>query len=214
MAHFIAIAGNMGVGKSTLTQLLATRLGWKAYLEPVVDNPYLSDFYTDMNRWGFHSQIFFLAHRLKQHAELARSQESVIQDRSIYENAEIFAQNLFDRGHLSERDWATFQTVYQSTVALLPPPNLIVYLRASTPSLVSRIKSRGRDYEKNIDLVYLEQLNQLHDRWVAQFKRAPILEVSTDGINFSENEPALSDLVFKIRDRLQIHPLPLFDQKI
>lgn len=213
MAHFIAIAGNMGVGKSTLTELLAARLGWKAYLEPAVNNPYLFDFYQDMNRWGFHSQVFFLAHRLQQHAELARSEESVIQDRSVYENAEIFAQNLFDQGYLSERDWATFQTMYQTTIELLPPPNLIIYLQASIPSLVDRIQNRGHDYEKNIDLAYLTKLNQLHNRWATQFKRAPILAVPTDGVNFLEDGVAVDNLVQQIRNKLHLNPLPLFDTR-
>lgn len=211
MAYFIAIAGNMGVGKSTLTERLAAKLGWKAYLEPTTENPYLSDFYGDMHRWGFHSQIFFLAHRLKQHSELARAGVPVIQDRSVYENAEVFARNLYERGFLSERDWQTYQTIYQTLIALLPPPNLIIYLRATVPTLIHRIGSRGRDYEQKIDPNYLIELNRLHEEWAHSFTRAPILPVATDRINFIDNDAALERLVNTIVNTLPLQPLPLFN---
>lgn len=206
--YFIAIAGNMGVGKSTLTERLATKLGWQAYLEPAADNPYLSDFYEDMHRWGFHSQMFFLAHRFKQHSELAQAGFSVIQDRSVYENAEVFAHNLYLRGFLSERDWQTYQTMYQTLIALLPPPNLIIYLRANVPTLLRRISRRGRDFEQKADPEYVAELNRLHEDWAANFTLAPMLRVNTDYVNFVEDDAALEKLCNSIVRTLPLQQLP------
>lgn len=214
MPEFIAIAGNMGVGKSALTNRLAAKLGWQPYLEPTEDNPYLSDFYEDMHRWGFHSQVFFLAHRLRQHSELIKSGGAVVQDRSVYENAEVFARNLFERGLLSERDWGTYQTIYQTLVALLPPPNLIIYLRANIPTLLNRIEKRGRDYERKVDPNYLLELSNLYDRWAETFNLAPILCVKTDHINFVEDDKALEKLAKDILSAIPHQPLPLFDKAL
>ena len=209
MPNFIAIAGNMGVGKSTLTLKLADRLGWKAFVEPVAQNPYLSDFFQDMERWGFHSQVFFLSHRLRQHCELIKS-GNAIQDRSVYENAEVFARNLYKHGKMSEHDWATYKNIYESLIELVAPPSLIIYLHASVPVLVQRIENRGREFEQKVDPEYLGELNELYEEWTANFKLAPILRVNTDNINFIENKEALEKLSQEIMKSIPNQPLPLF----
>lgn len=212
-SYFIAIAGNIGVGKSTLTERLGTKLGWEIYLEPTAENPYLADFYKDMRRWGFHSQIFFLTHRLQQHIELLNADNTVVQDRSVYENAEVFARNLYEKDLISERDWATYQRIYQNLIELVPPPNLIVYLRANLPTLLRRIHLRGREYERRVPTSYLAELNQLYDRWARTFTVAPILTVNTDKINFVEDEAALKELVQHIENALPVRQLPLFKKR-
>jgi len=168
---FVAIAGNIGVGKTTLTRILAERFGWTVFFEKEVHNPYLADFYKDMSRWAFHSQLFFLKERLKDHLRIQVSETICVQDRTIYEDAEIFAQNLFDRGLMQERDFACYLDLYQSISQALQPPAVIVYLRASIWTLISRIRHRGRDYEQNIDKEYLAQLNIAYERWI---KRAAV----------------------------------------
>lgn len=213
MSYFIAIAGNIGVGKSTLTERLGAKLGWEIYLEPTAENPYLADFYKDMRRWGFHSQIFFLTHRLQQHIELTHAANTVVQDRSVYENAEVFARNLYEKDLLSERDWNTYQQIYQNLIDLVPPPNLIVYLRAMVPTLRRRIELRGREYERRVPTSYLAELNQLYDRWTRTFTIAPIMTVNTDKVNFVEDENALEQLVREIENALPVRQLPLFKKR-
>ena len=200
--YFVAVAGNIGVGKSTLTRLLAQALGWDPFFEPVAENPYLADFYQDMARWGFHSQTFFLSTRLQQHYLLQQHQESVIQDRTIYEDAEIFARNLHRQGYLSERDWQTYHAIYESLSLLLRPPNLIVYLQASVPTLRRRITQRGRDYERNISDDYLAALNNLYEEWAASFTACPLLTVATDNLNYVNNGQHLEQMISIIQDRL------------
>ncbi len=200
--YFITIAGNIGVGKSTLTNLLAEKLGWIPFLEGFGENPYLGDFYDDMSRWSFHSQVFFLSQRLRQHYRLLQHTSSVIQDRSVYEDAEIFARNLFNQGHLSQRDWSSYLSLYQTLSQLLRPPHLVVYLKASTNTLQRRITQRGRDYERNIDLDYLAQLNQLYDDWAAGFKLCPVLTVATDNLDFLQHDAHLSQIAGRIQERL------------
>lgn len=181
---FIAIAGNIGVGKSTLTTLLAHKLGWTPFLEPAAENPYLADFYQDMRRWSFHSQVFFLSQRVQQHRQLLERGEPVVLDRSVYEDAEVFARNLYVRGEMSRRDWATYETLYRTMSSLLRPPDLIVYLRASVPTLLRRIQQRGRDYERDIAPDYLASLNMLYDEWAVRFTASRILTIETDAINY------------------------------
>ena len=183
MKRFIAIAGNIGVGKSTLTHLLEQRLGWEPFYEAVNDNPYLADFYGDMKRWSFNSQIFFLSRRIKQHFELLQNQNSIIQDRSVYEDAEIFARNLYQQGLMSERDWACYFDLYQTTTSILTPPDLVIYLKGSVDTLTHRIQQRGRDYELDIEQSYLAQLNMLYDEWAENFSLSPVLIVETDNPN-------------------------------
>lgn len=210
---FIAIAGNMGVGKSELSTRLAAKLGWKAFLEPVAENPYLKDFYEDMARWAFHSQLFFLSHRLRQHHELSAERGFVIQDRSLYENAEIYARNLHDKGFISKRDWQTYRSVYETLIAILPPPTLIVYLQSSVPTLLERIARRGRSFEQNIDQGYLQELNVLYDSWASRQKIAPILAIQTDGLNLVDNETHFDQVVNQVLSRLPIQQLPLYNNK-
>ncbi len=181
---FVVVAGNVGVGKSSLTSLLSRDLGWEAFYEAVDDNPYLADFYGDMRTWSFHSQIFFLSRRLHHHNELSKRPNSVVQDRSVYEDAEIFARNLYDQGLMSDRDYGSYRELYHVICALLPPPTLVVYLQASVATLQQRITLRGRDYERDIDPAYLERLNGLYDAWIQQFSLCPVLTVPTDNVDF------------------------------
>lgn len=194
MQHFIVTAGNIGVGKSTLTEKLAAHLGWTPVFEPHSANPYLADFYQDMGRWAFHSQIVFLSERLDQHHHLADYAGSVIQDRSIYEDAEIFARNLFVMGHMSERDYATYQRLYEVTRAMLRTPDLILYLRADLATLQRRIAQRGRDYEQSISPDYLAQLATLYEGWASSFTLCPVLTVEAENMDFVQH-PADVDYV-------------------
>jgi deoxyadenosine/deoxycytidine kinase len=184
MSLFVAIAGNIGVGKSSLTHILSHRLGWRPFFEAVDDNPYLADFYADMRRWSFHSQIFFLGRRLQDHLRILACADPAVQDRAIYEDAEIFARNLYRRGDLAERDYRIYRTLYQGLIQCLQPPDLIVYLRASTPTLQRRIRRRGREYELATPASYLGSLNDLYDEWAASFDLCPVLSIPTDGMDF------------------------------
>jgi deoxyadenosine/deoxycytidine kinase len=201
--YFLTIAGNIGVGKSTLVRLLAERLDWTPVFEAVTENPYLPDFYREMERWSFHSQVFFLSRRLQQHHALLQLRKSVIQDRSVYEDAEVFARNLYQQGHLSERDWGAYYELYQTLTTLLRPPHLVVYLQASVPSLRRRIAQRGRGYEQAIEESYLARLNELYDQWAATFKLSPVLTVNTDNLNYVQYESHLDQIWHKIEHRLQ-----------
>ena len=200
--RFIAIAGNIGVGKSTLTGLLAQRLGWQPFYEAVDDNPYLADFYADMTRWSFHSQVFFLSRRLQHHRHILDQPHSAIQDRSVYEDAEIFAANLQRQGRMSERDYATYQSLYEGINLFLPPPDLLVYLRASVPTLTKRIAMRGRAFERDIAPDYLVQLNSLYEAWVGRFTLCPVLTVPADDLDFVWHTPHLELIIQKIEERL------------
>ena len=200
--YFVEIAGNIGVGKSTLTALVAQRLGWEPCYEAFEENPYLADFYQDMPRWSFHSQAFFLSRRLQQHHDLLEKDCSVLQDRSVYEDAEVFAYNLFHQGHMSNRDWHTYWELYRTLCLLLTPPNLVVYLKASVPTLARRISQRGREYERNLSSDYLQQLNGLYDRWVQHFTLCPVLTVETDNLDYVHHTDHLDQIVQRIEDRL------------
>lgn len=202
MDKFIAIAGNIGVGKSTLVKLLSENLGWTPFFEPVTENPYLADFYEDMQAWGFHSQIYFLMRRLRIHRKLMDMKGSVIQDRSVYEDAEIFAHNLFLQRAINQRDYATYQELYQVLVEFLPPPDLVIYLRASVSTLVSRISKRNRDYERTISPDYLADLNQLYEDWVDHFDLCPVLTVPCDNLDYVAKPQHLSLIAEKVRDIL------------
>ncbi len=201
--QFIAIAGNIGVGKSTLVQLLAQRTGWEPVFEAVTENPYLADFYRDMPRWSFQSQVFFLSRRLRQHYDLLQNQNAIIQDRSVYEDAEIFARNLYRQGHMAERDWLCYFDLYQTLTTLLQPPQLVIYLKASVPTLRRRIAQRGRDYEQHIAGDYLAQLNILYDEWAGNFSLSPVLTIDTNNLNYVQYNEHLDQIWQKIEHRLQ-----------
>ena len=200
---FITIAGNIGVGKSTLVSLLAERLGWEPVFEAVAENPYLADFYADMRRWSFHSQVFFLSRRLQQHHDLLKQPYSIIQDRSVYEDAEIFARNLYQQGFMSQRDWQCYTELYQTLALLLQPPDLVVYLQASVSTLRRRIQQRGRAYEQGIEEAYLSQLNELYDEWATYFRLSPVLIVNTDNLDYVLHETHLDEIQMSIENRLR-----------
>lgn len=211
MKKFVAIAGNIGVGKSTLVKMLCDEMGWEPFYEPVTENPYLADFYRDMPAWAFHSQVFFLARRLRSHFQLAQHQNSVIQDRSVYEDAEIFAQNLFERGHIAERDFQTYRELYETSSQFLPPPDLVIYLRASVPTLLSRISHRGRDYERSITPEYLDSLNKLYETWIDNFTLCPVLAVPADDLDYVAHTGHLRLIVAKVADKLTGKEEVVFD---
>ena len=166
---YVAMAGNIGAGKTTLTRLMAEHYSWEPYYEPVLNNPYLDDFYSDMKRWSFHLQIFFLAKRFESMIEIQKNDISVIQDRTIYEDVEIFARNLFRRGDMNERDFKTYSDLFYDMVSFIVKPDLVIYLRTRPEVLVERIMQRGRESEKNIPIGYLKQLNEAYETWIAAY---------------------------------------------
>ena len=202
MKRFIAVAGNVGVGKSALTGLLAERLNWEPFFEAVDENPYLSDFYADMRAWSFHSQIFFLSRRLRHHRQLLDHPNSVVQDRSVYEDAEIFARNLYVQGDMGERDYRSYRELYEVLTSFLPPPDLVIYLRAELPTLQRRIAKRGRDYEQDISPDYLERLNQLYKEWVGSLTLCPVLTIPADELDFVAHDTHLTLITEKVLEKL------------
>jgi deoxyadenosine/deoxycytidine kinase len=184
---FIAVAGNIGSGKSSLTTMLSQRFGWTPYYESVEDNPYLADFYGDMKRWSFHLQVYFLSHRFQTHKSIVEAEGSVIQDRSIYEDAEIFARNLHAIGNMDLRDYENYVALYKVMTAYLKPPDLMVYLRANIDTLVTQITKRGRSYEQSISRSYLEQLNSHYEQWIGQYSLGKLLVIESDDIDFVGN---------------------------
>lgn len=202
MKFFVAVAGNIGVGKSTLAELLCYRLGWKPFFEAAADNPYLSDFYADMHRWSFHSQVFFLSRRLHHYHRLVEHPTSVIQDRTIYEDAEVFAENLYRQGYLSPRDYRTYRDIYEAVVTFLPPPDLVIYLKASEETLRRRIALRGREFERDISQEYLAQLNRLYDEWIRGFTLCPVLTIPADDLDFVRYTAHMDLIVERVLDRL------------
>jgi deoxyadenosine/deoxycytidine kinase len=202
MKKFVAVAGNIGVGKSTLVAMLCARLEWQPFYEPVAENPYLADFYNDMRSWAFHSQIFFLTHRLRTHRQLLDHPTSAIQDRTVYEDAEVFAHNLYRQGWIHARDYTTYRELYQVLSDFLPPPDLVLYLRASVPTLLKRIAQRGRVYERQITPEYLEQLNELYEAWIANFGLCPVLTVPAGDLDYVANSAHLDMIVQKVQEKL------------
>jgi len=185
--RFIVIAGNIGSGKTTLTRLLASHYEWEPHFESVTENPYLGDFYGDMRRWSFPCQIFFLAKRFQAHQRILQSNTSAIQDRSIYEDAHIFARALYESGAMDERDYATYQEMYNNMAEALTPPDLIVHVRRSVGKLKERISERGRGYEENISIGYLEQLNRCYDEWIENYRFGKVLNVQADRLDWRDN---------------------------
>lgn len=211
MKKFIAVAGNVGVGKSTLTRLLSAHLYWEPFFEAVDDNPYLADFYRDMRAWSFHSQVYFLSRRLSHHREIVERPGTVVQDRTVYEDAEIFARNLYLQGHMGERDWKSYWDLYQTVITILPPPDLVIYLQASVPVLQERIRQRGRDYEQQIAVEYLSQLNELYETWAERFRMCPVLTVPTDNLNFVASEPNLELIAKRVLEKLHGKEVVVFE---
>jgi deoxyadenosine/deoxycytidine kinase len=212
MKKFIAVAGNIGVGKSTLVGMLCDRLEWQPFYEPVSENPYLADFYADMAAWAFHSQVFFLTRRLRIHYELSQHPGSVIQDRSLYEDAEIFAQNLYLQSLMQERDYLSYRELYETAIQLLPPPDLMIYVRASVPTLMNRISKRGRDYERTITSEYLQSLNDLYETWISNFVLCPVLTIPADDMDYVAHSGHLNLIVDKVDEKLTGNEEVLFNE--
>lgn len=200
--HLVLVAGNIAVGKTSLAEQLGSRLGWRTSYESVADNPYLADFYADMRQWSFHLQVFFLGHRAQQHLELANSPQSAIADRSIYEDAHIFARVLHHMDNLNERDYQSYRRVYDMVVAGLPKPDLLLFLKAPVPVLLKRINRRGRDIEKGITAEYLSLLETFYVEWMETFDLCPVLTIPTENLDFIHKPKHLEIVVERIRDRL------------
>ncbi len=198
----IAVAGNIGAGKTTLTELLSKHYKWIPQFEDVDHNPYLNDFYDDMPRWSFNLQVFFLNGRLNQLLEIYSGTETVIQDRTIYEDAHIFAPNLHDMGLMSKRDYNNYFQFFQTLKRMVQPPDLLIYLQASVPTLVGQIQKRGREYEENIRLDYLKRLNDLYNKWIEGYKEGSLLVVDVDKNKFPENEEHLGEIITRIDAQL------------
>ena len=194
----IAVAGNIGAGKTTLTELLSKHYKWIPQFEDVEQNPYLMDFYEDMPRWSFNLQIYFLNSRLNHLLEIQHGTETVIQDRTIYEDAHIFAPNLHEMGLMSKRDFDNYYYFFKTLESMVKPPDLLIYLKASVPTLVGQIQKRGREYEENIRLDYLKKLNELYRKWIEGYKESPLLIIDVDKNNFSEREEDLGEVISKI----------------
>jgi deoxyadenosine/deoxycytidine kinase len=200
---YVVLAGNIGAGKSTLVRMMCERLGWEPYYEPVTENPYLEDFYRDMKRWAFHSQVFFLTYRARAHRALMDVPRPVVQDRSFYEDAEVFARALHRQGAMSDRDWDTYRGLYRTLTSLLAPPDLVVYLRASVPTLQRRIAQRARGFEASISDAYLDSLNALYEEWIGGFTLAPTFIVPSDRLDFVKDSKDLAAILSTVQERLR-----------
>ena len=199
---FIGIAGNIGVGKTTFTKLVSEKMNLTPYYESVHDNPYLSDFYSDMDRWSFNLQIYFLQHRFRHHIEIMNNNNGVIQDRTIYEDVSIFAYNLHQMGTMSKRDWETYKTLFDNMAQFLRKPNLIIYLKASTDTLINRIKNRNRDYEKDISKAYLHRLNIYYKKWFSKPNDFNVLEINTNNFNIFTDSDKFDKICDDIKNKL------------
>ncbi len=201
MKH-IAIAGNIGCGKSTLTEMLAKHYGWVAEFESVDNNPYLADFYKDMKRWSFHLQIHFLNSRFRQIQKVRHSENSIIQDRTIYEDAYIFAQNLYDSGYMDERDYNNYLSMFESMMKFVTPPDLLIYLKADIPKLVGQISKRGREYESQIKIKYLENLNKNYDKWISTYNAGKLLVIDVNDMDYVANPDDLYTIINRVEREL------------
>jgi deoxyadenosine/deoxycytidine kinase len=209
--RFLLVAGNIGVGKTSLTDRLAARLGWQAAYESVADNPYLADFYADMRAWSFHLQVYFLGHRAEQHRRLAELPASAICDRSIYEDAHIFARALYQMGNMTERDYLAYRRLYQMVVDRLPAPDLLLYLEASVETLMARIRGRDRAIEAGIQADYLSLLNRFYADWLAEFDLCPVLTIPADRLDFVRHPGHLDVIVDRIQQKLAGKEVVVFD---
>lgn len=200
--RLIVVAGNIGAGKTSLTERIGARLGWQSAYESVSDNPYLGDFYANMQAWSFHLQVFFLGHRARQYLELAESNRPAILDRSIYEDVHIFARALHHMGNLNERDYLSYRRIFDLVVEKLPPPDLLIYLKAPVKVLIERIQQRGRAIESGISADYLSLLESFYDEWLAGFDTCPVLTIRSDDLDFVNQAKHLDIVVERIQDRL------------
>lgn len=198
----VAIAGNIGAGKTTLTTKLANHYKWEVHYEDTEVNPYLTDFYNDMNRWSFHLQIYFLNSRYQQVLNIRKGNNTVIQDRTIYEDAYIFAPNLYEMGLMSERDFHNYTTLFETMMHQVEPPDLLIYLRAGIPKLVSHIHSRGRDYEGNMSLEYLKRLNDKYERWIDKYTAGNLLIVPVDNLDFENSQEDFGKVINLVESEL------------
>jgi deoxyadenosine/deoxycytidine kinase len=198
MGKHIAIAGNIGSGKTTLTNLLAKQYNWEPHYEDVDNNPYLNDFYEDMQRWSFNLQIFFLNSRFRQLQEIRQQPRDVVQDRTIYEDANIFAPNLHSMGLMSSRDYENYRSLFEAVSSMVQPPDLLIYLRASVPTLVKQIQRRGREYEDSIRLDYLRKLNERYEAWIDTYTIGKLLIVDVDHLNFADKKEDLGFIINQI----------------
>jgi deoxyadenosine/deoxycytidine kinase len=208
--RLVLVAGNIASGKTSLTERLGARLGWHTAFESVADNPYLADFYADMSQWSFHLQVFFLGHRAQQHLDLANAPESAIADRSIYEDAHIFARALYHLGNLTERDYHSYRQVFDQVVAHLPPPDLLLHLQAPVPVLLDRIGRRGRAIEGGITADYLSLLEMFYGEWLQAFDLCPVITIRTDDLDFVHKPRHLDIVIQRIQDRLAGHEEVVF----
>lgn len=201
----IAVAGNIGAGKTTLTELLSKHYGWEVQYEDTTTNPYLGDFYNDMHRWSFNLQIYFLNSRYRQILDIRKGETTVIQDRTIFEDAHIFAPNLYEMGLMSERDFKNYIDLFRLMSSQVQPPDLLIYLKSGIPKLVEHIQTRGRDYEGNMSLDYLKGLNERYENWISNYKEGNLLVVNNDKIDFKNNQEDLG-VIIEMVDR-ELHGL-------
>lgn len=194
----IAVAGNIGAGKTTLTSVLAKHYKWTPHFEDIDQNPYLVDFYEDMHRWSFNLQVYFLNNRLKSLESIRNGKDVVIQDRTIYEDAYIFAPNLYDMGLMNKRDFENYSSLFHTLVKLVQPPDLLIYLKASIPKLVDQIQKRGREYEENIRLDYLKRLNEYYNKWIDKYEDGQLLVIDIDNLDFTENDEDLAEVLRRV----------------
>ncbi|MFM2268348.1 MAG: hypothetical protein RL757_1789 [Bacteroidota bacterium] len=202
IAKHIAIAGNIGAGKTTLTTELAKQFGWVPHFEDVEENPYLSDFYHDMYRWSFNLQVYFLNSRYRQIMDIQSGSKTIIQDRTIYEDANIFAPNLHEMGLMTKRDFENYRSLFELMMRHVRPPDLLIYLKASIPTLVEHIQARGRDYEGTISLDYLKKLNERYDNWIGDYKEGKLLVINVDEVDFLNSKVDLGEIISKVNGEL------------
>ena len=194
----IAIAGNIGAGKTSLTELLAKHYAWEAHFEDVIDNPYLDDFYNHMERWSFNLQIYFLKSRFQQFLNIKNGKKTIVQDRTIYEDAHIFAPNLKSMGLMNQRDFKNYQELFELMESLIKGPDLLIYLRSSIPNLVNKIHKRGREFENSISIDYLSRLNERYEAWTSTYDKGKIIIIDVDDIDFVENKEDLNKIISKV----------------
>lgn len=201
--YFVSVAGNIGSGKSSLTRMLAKEFKWIPYFESVQNNPYLSDFYVDMKRWSFQLQVYFLSHRFNAHKQIIASKKSVIQDRSIYEDVEIFARNLYLMGRMEKRDYMNYRALFYEMTSYLKAPDLVVYLKADIKTLMKQIHLRGREFERSIEKTYLERLNRSYSSWISKYDLGKVLVIESDEIDFVNNPEHFNMIISRIKKELR-----------